>query len=133
MTAEETEQVILLIEECGEVIHAATKILRHGWGGQYDSGRNNVDQLELELGDVKAVLMLMFRTNSLLSVERVDRLSYEKYHRLLDSPHVYHQKAGRMLRDSDGPTETLDSKCPDCGEQQFKCPSGVSCKNGHGF
>jgi hypothetical protein len=27
----------------------------------------------------------------------------------------------------------LDSKCPDCGESQFQCPSGKTCKNGHGY
>jgi len=23
--------------------------------------------------------------------------------------------------------------CPECGETQFRCPSGLTCKNGHGF
>ena len=47
------ELLILLIEECGEVIRAATKCLRFGWdvdhGVEYG---NNRDQLAKEMGEL---------------------------------------------------------------------------------
>jgi hypothetical protein len=39
-------------------------------------------------------------------------------------------KHGTVINVDDLP---LDSTCPDCGEPQFECPSGVTCKNGHGY
>jgi len=29
--------------------------------------------------------------------------------------------------------ETKLNPCPECGEMQTRCPSGLVCKNGHGF
>lgn len=50
------ELLVLLIEECGEVIQAATKCLRFGWdvdhGVQYG---NNRDMLAKEAGELTAV------------------------------------------------------------------------------
>lgn len=50
------ELLILLIEECGEVIQAATKCLRFGWDVDHgvDYG-NNRDQLAKEMGELTAV------------------------------------------------------------------------------
>jgi NTP pyrophosphatase (non-canonical NTP hydrolase) len=55
----ESERLALLIEECGEVIQAATKVLRHGWASRYDNGEANREALEREIGDVQAILFLM--------------------------------------------------------------------------
>lgn len=55
----ESERLALLIEECGEVIQAATKVLRHGWNGRYDNDETNQEALEREIGDVQAVLHVM--------------------------------------------------------------------------
>jgi NTP pyrophosphatase (non-canonical NTP hydrolase) len=50
------EVLILLIEECGEVIQAATKCLRFGWDVDHGLGYgNNRDQLAKELGELTAV------------------------------------------------------------------------------
>jgi NTP pyrophosphatase (non-canonical NTP hydrolase) len=50
------EKLVLLIEECGEVIQAATKILRFGWDrDQPDYGINH-QVLAREVGDLLAVI-----------------------------------------------------------------------------
>lgn len=50
------ELMILLIEECGEVIQAATKCLRFGYDVDHGTGYgNNRDHLATELGDLTAV------------------------------------------------------------------------------
>ena len=51
----EEERLHLLIEECGEAIQAATKILRHGYESRHPDDRHgttNSDSLMRELGDV---------------------------------------------------------------------------------
>lgn len=50
------ELLVLLIEECGEVIQAATKCLRFGYDVDHGVGYgNNRDQLAKELGELTAV------------------------------------------------------------------------------
>lgn len=52
--------LILLIEECGEVIQAATKCLRFGWDHEYkDYGVNHVE-LAGEIGDVLGVMGALY-------------------------------------------------------------------------
>lgn len=49
--------LILLIEECGEVIQAATKCLRFGFDVDHDIGYGrNSDALAKECGDLQAVM-----------------------------------------------------------------------------
>jgi NTP pyrophosphatase (non-canonical NTP hydrolase) len=48
--------LVLLIEECGEVIQAATKCLRFGYDVDHGTGYgNNRDALAKELGELTAV------------------------------------------------------------------------------
>jgi NTP pyrophosphatase (non-canonical NTP hydrolase) len=49
----EVERLVILSEECGEVIQAIGKVLRHGWNSIYDNGTTNRAQLEIELADIK--------------------------------------------------------------------------------
>lgn len=50
------ELLVLLIEECGEVIQAATKCLRFGYDVDHGVGYgNNQDVLSREFGDLAAV------------------------------------------------------------------------------
>lgn len=46
------EILLLLIEECGETIQAATKILRFGWDAEYKNYGDNTMLLSGEIGDV---------------------------------------------------------------------------------
>jgi hypothetical protein len=51
------ELLILLIEECGEVIQAATKCLRFGFDVDHGTGYGlNSDALSRECGDLQAVM-----------------------------------------------------------------------------
>jgi hypothetical protein len=51
------ELLVLLIEECGEVIQAATKCLRFGYDVDHDIGYGrNSDVLASECGDLQAVM-----------------------------------------------------------------------------
>ena len=48
--------LILLIEECGEVIQAATKCLRFGWDRHQPGYGINNEALSAEIGDVFGVV-----------------------------------------------------------------------------
>jgi hypothetical protein len=51
------ELLVLLIEECAEVIHAATKALRFGWDVDHGVGYgNNRDMLAKEAGELSAII-----------------------------------------------------------------------------
>lgn len=58
MTPAQAERLTMLAEECAEVIHAVTKILRHGYDSHHPArpGWDNRQQLEAEVGDLAAVL-----------------------------------------------------------------------------
>ena len=61
LSAAESERLALLIEECGEVIQAATKVLRHGYESFHpeDPTTSNRDLLTNELADLFAVYEMM--------------------------------------------------------------------------
>jgi len=60
LTPAEAERLALLAEECGEVIQAIGKILRHGYESRHpDGGPTNREMLERELGDVYAAMDML--------------------------------------------------------------------------
>jgi NTP pyrophosphatase (non-canonical NTP hydrolase) len=53
LTPAEAERLALLAEECGEVIQAIGKVLRHGYESRHpNGGPTNREALEKEIGDV---------------------------------------------------------------------------------
>jgi NTP pyrophosphatase (non-canonical NTP hydrolase) len=56
ITEAERERLVILMEECGEVIQAASKIIRHGWDSTYDDGTPNVIRLRDEMDDVQGMI-----------------------------------------------------------------------------
>jgi NTP pyrophosphatase (non-canonical NTP hydrolase) len=56
VTEAERERLVILMEECGEVIQACSKIIRHGWHSKYDDGTLNVDRLRAEIDDVQGMI-----------------------------------------------------------------------------
>ena len=56
VTDAERERLVILMEECGEVIQAAAKIIRHGWESRYDDGTPNVIRLRDEMDDVQGMI-----------------------------------------------------------------------------
>jgi hypothetical protein len=61
LTPAEAERLAILIEEASEVIKVACKILRHGYGPHTYKGINydNRRELETEMGDVRAIMIMM--------------------------------------------------------------------------
>ena len=58
LTPAELERLALLFEECGEVIQAAGKIVRHGYESTHpDGGQNNRLSLQQECGDVRHAMI----------------------------------------------------------------------------
>lgn len=54
LTAAELENLALLSEECGEVIQAIGKIVRHGYESKHpETGETNREALERECGHVR--------------------------------------------------------------------------------
>lgn len=62
LTPAERERLDLLTEECAEVIHMVSKIQRHGYESYHpeDDTYNNRELLQKEIGDLMAVLDMMF-------------------------------------------------------------------------
>jgi NTP pyrophosphatase (non-canonical NTP hydrolase) len=66
LSAAETERIAMLIEECGEVIQAASKVLRHGYLNHHpDRTKTNKDDLHAEMVDLIAVHEAMFESGDL--------------------------------------------------------------------
>lgn len=62
LTPAEAERLAILAEECGEVVQAIGKILRHGYDSyhpDYPNGGNNRSLLEKEIGDLSAAIDIM--------------------------------------------------------------------------
>ena len=61
LTLAQIERLAMLAEECGEVVQAVGKILRHGYhSGSPFGGPSNRVHLERELGDVRSLIAMMF-------------------------------------------------------------------------
>ncbi len=75
LTEAQAERLAILVEECGEVVQAACKILRHG----YDSTNNgqmsetNRQQLQRELGDLLHAVERMARCGDVQRLAIEDR------------------------------------------------------------
>ena len=62
LTPAEVERLAVIIEECGEVIQAATKVLRHGYEFHHpETGVPNRAALRREIIDLLAVLSIASR------------------------------------------------------------------------
>jgi len=60
LTPAEAERLALLAEECGELVQAVTKILRHGYESHHPvSHANNRETLHREMGDVRAAMLIL--------------------------------------------------------------------------
>lgn len=60
LTNAERERLVMLMEECGELIQATSKVLRHGWESYHpaetDMTKDNLAAFLKEALDVQAVL-----------------------------------------------------------------------------
>lgn len=78
MTSELTREdiLILLIEECGEVIKAATKCLRFGYDVDHGIGYgNNADVLSGEIGDLLGCVDALPLKGEIMFEARADKIA----------------------------------------------------------
>ena len=86
----EAERLALLMEECGEVVQAIGKILRHGYESRHPmGGENNRHRLHLELGDLKHAMDRMIFEGDLVS-SIVEEAAESKAKRV--SEFLHHQR-----------------------------------------
>lgn len=67
MTLTRDETLVLLIEECGEVIQAATKCLRFGWSRAQPEYGVNHEVLAAEVGDLLGVMRALELRDEIVS------------------------------------------------------------------
>lgn len=90
----ETERLELLIEECAEVIQAATKCLRHGYDSTHPdevTGPDNRHSLMKEIGDLRWVIRLMVDEDD-IDIRRVDEYMIKKDDRVWQ--YLHHNSRG---------------------------------------
>ena len=91
MTPAERERLIMLIEECGEVVHAASKCLRHGFDNHHPTTAHllNREALGREVGDLLGIAgeMIERKDLSIATVNQSALTKWERAHRF-----TYHQR-----------------------------------------
>lgn len=76
------QALLILAEECAEVIQATSKCQRFGWDGQHPSNsKSNRLRLEEEIGDVLAMIEIL-TANHQLSTENIQQAKYQKFAKL---------------------------------------------------
>lgn len=95
LEAYEAELLALLAEECGEVVQAIGKILRHGIGSYNPSepSISNRDRLTREMGDVRAAMILLCEAG-VISKDRVHAAADDKRARIGKYLHHYAPTVG---------------------------------------
>lgn len=82
LTPAEAELLALLAEECGEVVQAVGKILRHGLEFHHPaSGITNRANLETEMGDLRSAMILLCQ-NGVTSKAEVHEAAHDKLARV---------------------------------------------------
>lgn len=70
------EKLVLLIEECGEVIQAATKCLRFGYEADHKIGYGKNDEvLSREVGDLLGIIDSLPLAQPLINSARVSKMN----------------------------------------------------------
>lgn len=83
----------ILQEECAEVIQAASKIKRFGVVGKpINTTLTNKESLEMELGDVLALVDMVCKSNLGVTVEGIERARINKMERLSRFMHTWKEK-----------------------------------------
>ena len=83
LTEHQEECLNILQEECAEVIQAASKIKRFGIFNRKDGADlNNIENLEMELGDVLAMIDLCIEAGLPITREGLEKAKADKKERL---------------------------------------------------
>ena len=93
---EHQEEVLnILQEECAEVIQAASKIKRFGVVGKNPaSPLTNLENLELEIGDVLALVDMVTNANLGVTKEGIEKARVDKMKRLSKYMHTWGDSSG---------------------------------------
>jgi len=80
----------ILQEECSEVIQAASKVKRFGILNRKPGAElNNLQNLEMEIGDVLAMIELCKQAGIGLTDEGLERAKQDKFERLSEHMHTW--------------------------------------------
>lgn len=86
----EAERLAILAEECGEVVQAIGKILRHGYESTHpNGGPTNREALERECGDVYYALFLLIGYGD-INGNAMSQRADDKVRSI--APYLHHQK-----------------------------------------
>lgn len=91
LSPSELERLSLLSEECGEVVQAISKIIRHGWNSKYDNGTTNREQLEIEIADIQLAIELLLSNNDIY-FNNIENRTINKLQRI--NNYLYYNKFG---------------------------------------
>jgi NTP pyrophosphatase (non-canonical NTP hydrolase) len=91
MNDQTREVMSILQEECAEVTQAVSKCFRFGLDN-YKPGKplTNREHLEVELGDVKAMIELL-EQKGIVSAQAVETAKHEKFEKLKQWSNIYEQ------------------------------------------
>jgi hypothetical protein len=88
MNIEKTNEVLMILqEECAEVIQAISKIFRFGEESTWE-GKSNMERIEMEVGDVLAMIDLLVE-NCYLSDSKINAARQSKKERLKTWSTIY--------------------------------------------
>lgn len=80
MTENEKEIMLIMQEECAEVVQAISKVFRFGFDSSHN-GVSNMEHLSEEMGDMLCMYELMLR-NGLINGNAVEYAKRAKYDKL---------------------------------------------------
>ena len=87
------EALLILAEECAEVIQAVSKIFRFGADTEYpEEGPTNLMRLEEEIGDLEALTKILIECGY-LNGNFVEDYSQKKYEKLIKWSKVFKKKS----------------------------------------
>lgn len=98
LTEAEQERLVILSEECAEVVQAVSKILRHGYESvnpKVPASETNREALERELGDLLHA-MSRLKMSGDIDWNVVEERGMSKPARIL--PYLHHQEATHVSR-----------------------------------
>ena len=89
------ECLLVLMEECSEVIQAASKIKRFGVVGKNTKTvLTNLQNLEAELGDILALIDMVVNSNLGITKEGIEKARIDKMARLATFMHTWGDSSG---------------------------------------
>lgn len=88
MNEKQNEILVITQEECAEVIQEISKIFRFGIDNQHKTGIQHREKLEQEIGDLLAMIDLMFE-HQLISTENVQIAIQHKKDKLKQWSKIY--------------------------------------------